>query len=436
MISKYSSVKNTKTLTETETPLDGPETNLDLPRSHQDIAPSEDEVSLLDLAIVLVRNRRRILGATIVTILVGLLLCFVLPVKYTATTSILPPQQTSSVGSTLLAQLGNLGPLASAAGSLGLKNPNDLEVALLKSRTVEDAVVDRFHLLQQFQLKRMSDARVQLEHVVEIETSTKDPLIRISATDHDPQRAADLANGYVEEFKKLTSTLAVTEAAQRRVFFEDQLRLAKDNLGNAEEDLKKTQQKTGLLQLDSQTRAAIESAASLRAQVVAKQVEISAMQSYATGENPQLHVAEEELAALQAQLAKMGSVASGTAPVLTNGTMQQESLEYLRKLRDVKYYETIFELLARQLEVAKVDEARQGAMVQVVDRAVMPDRHSSPKRTFILLGSIVFGFLIGVGWAFSREGLRRVANNPDERIRLEILKSEFRSRKVRRTESS
>jgi tyrosine-protein kinase Etk/Wzc len=436
MITRYNSVKNTKTLTETETQSDGPETNPDEPQSAQDTAPSEDEVSLLDLAIVLVRHRRRILSVTVVTILAGLLLAFVLPVKYTATTSILPPQQTSSAGAALLAQLGGLGPLASAAGSLGLKNPNDLEVALLKSRTVEDAVATRFHLMQQYQFKRMSDARVKLEHMIEVESTTKDPLIRISATNRDPQQAADMANGYVEEFKKLSSTLAVTEAAQRRVFFEGELRQAKENLANAEEYLKETQQKTGLLQLDSQVRVAIESAASLRAQVVAKQVEISAMQSYAGAQNPQLYVAEEQLAALQAQLTKMGSVANGTAPVLTNGTMQQQSLDYLRRLRDVKYYETIFELLARQLEVAKVDEARQGAMVQVIDKAVMPDRHSSPKRTFIFLGSIALGFLIGVGWAFAKEAIRHVANNPDERTRLEILKSEFMSRRVRRTRSS
>jgi len=424
-------VKNTKTLTETE--LDTLGTHLDGAHS-QGSAPSEDELSPLDLAIVLVRHRRRILGATLVTILAGLFLALVLPVKYTATTSILVPQQTASAGAALLAQLGNLGPLA--AGSLGLKNPNDLQVALLQSRTVEDAMLKRFHLMDQYHLKRMSDARVKLEHVVKIESTAKDPLIRISGTDADPQRAADLANGYVEEFKKLTSTLAVTEAAQRRVFFEEQLQQAKDNMANAEDDLKKLEQKTGLLQLDSQTRAAIESAASLRAQVVAKEVEISAMRSYAAGENPQLQIAEEQLSALQAQLTKMGSVENGTAPVLTNGTMQQQSLEYLRKLRDVRYFEAIFQLLARQLEVAKVDEARQGAMVQVVDKAVKPDAHSSPKRTFIVLGSIVLGFLIGVGWAFATEGIRRVENNPDERVRLEILRSELMSKKARRVASA
>jgi capsule polysaccharide export protein KpsE/RkpR len=291
-------------------------------------------------------------------------------------------------------------------------------------------MVVRFHLLDLYHKKRMSDARTKLEKVVDIETSTKDPLIRISATDPDPQRATDLANGYVEEFKRLSATLAVTEASQRRVFFEDQLRQAKDNLANAEEDLKRTEQKTGLIQLDSQARAAIESVAALRAQVAAKEVQISALRLYATGENPQLSAAEQELATLQAELAKVGSSATGTAPQLLGaGGLQQQGLEYVRKLRDVKYYETIFELLARQLEVAKVDEARQGATIQVVDKALKPDHHSSPKRTYIILGSFVLGWVFGIGWAFGSEGIRRISKNPAERARLDALREELSSKK-------
>jgi uncharacterized protein involved in exopolysaccharide biosynthesis len=391
--------------------------------------PSSEEISLLDLLVILARNRRRILYITIVTVLVGVLLAIVLPVRYTATTSILPPERSSSAGSALLSQLGALSQLASASsGGLGLKNPNELEIALLKSRTVEDAMIDRFHLMELYHKKRKSAARDKLEKVVDIKDSTKDPLIYISATDSDPQRATDLANGYVQEFKRLSGTLAVTEASQRRLFFEDQLHLAKDELANAEEDLKRTEQKTGLIQLDSQTRAAIEAAATLRAQVAAKEVQLSALRSWATGENAQVKSAEEELSELQHQLSKIGASAAGAAPVLQNGAMQQQGLEYIRKLRDVKYYETIFELLARQLEVAKVDEARQGATIQVVDVAIKPDHHSSPKRTLIVLGSILLGLIIGVAWSFAAEGARRLSKNPAERIRLAELRQALSSK--------
>jgi uncharacterized protein involved in exopolysaccharide biosynthesis len=307
---------------------------------------------------------------------------------------------------------------------LGLKNPNDLQVAMLKSRTVEDAMVDRFHLVELFRVKQKSDARKNLENIVDIDNGAKDGLIRISVTDRNPQRAAELANGYVEEFKRLSAHLAVTEASQRRLFFEQQLAQAKDNLADAEENLKKTGQKTGLIQLDSQTRATIELVAELRGEIAAKEVQISAMRSFATGENPELQIAEQQLAGLRSQAAKMGAASEDASNALIpKHGIQEAGVEYIRKLRDVKYFETIFDLLARQYEIAKVDEARQGATVQVVDKAIVPDRRSSPKRTLIVLVAAVLGLFFGVVWAFTREGLRRLSNNPAEHHRLELLKA-------------
>jgi uncharacterized protein involved in exopolysaccharide biosynthesis len=311
-----------------------------------------------------------------------------------------------------------------------LKNPNDLQVAMLKSRTVEDAMVDRFHLMDFFKLKYKSDARKKFEKIVDIDSGAKDGLIRISVTDRDPKRAEEMANGYVEEFKKLSATLAVTEASQRRLFFEQQLTQAKDNLATAEEDLKRTEQKTGLVQLDAQTRATIELLADLRGQIAAKEVQITGMRSFATGENPDLQIAEQQLAGLRAQEQRMGAASEGaTNALIPKGNMQEAGIEYIRKLRDVKYFETIFDLLARQYEVAKVDEARQGAVVQVVDRAVVPDKKSSPQRTLIVLGSVVLGLFAGIVWAFSKEGLMRLSNNPAERARMEELKGLVSSEK-------
>jgi uncharacterized protein involved in exopolysaccharide biosynthesis len=277
--------------------------------------------------------------------------------------------------------------------------------------------------MELFEVKYRSDARKKFENVVDIDSGPKDGLIRISVTDRSPQRAAEMANGYVEEFKRLSATLAVTEASQRRLFFEQQLTQAKDNLAHAEEDLKKTGQKTGLVQLDSQTRATIELLANLRGQIAAKEVEISGMRSFATGENPDLQMAEQQLAGLRSQEARMGAASEGaTSSLIPKGNMQEAGIEYIRKLRDVKYFETILDLLARQYEVAKVDEARQGATVQIVDRAIVPDRRSSPKRTLIVLGAAAFGIFLGVFWAFAREGMTRLSNNPAERERLELLK--------------
>jgi tyrosine-protein kinase Etk/Wzc len=387
--------------------------------------PPEEEISLLDLFIVLVRYRWLILKIMACTIVAAIVISLILPIRYTAMTSILPPQQGNSAGSALMAQLSSsLGSVASlAGGSLGLKNPNDLQVAMLKSRTVEDAMVDRFHLIDLFKVKRKSDARKKFEKIADIDSGAKDGLIRVSITDSSAERAAEMANGYIEEFKRLSATLAVTEASQRRLFFEQQLAQAKDNLAKAEEDLKKTEQKTGLVQLDAQTRATIELLADLRGQIAAKEVQISGMRSFATGENPDLQIAEQQLAGLHAQEQRMGAASEGaTNALIPKGNVQEAGIEYIRKLRDVKYFETIFDLLARQYEVAKVDEARQGAVVQVVDRAIIPDRKSSPQRTLIVLGAAVLGLFFGVVWAFSREGLTRLSNNPAEHSRMETLR--------------
>jgi tyrosine-protein kinase Etk/Wzc len=397
------------------------------------VVSSEEEISLLDLLIVVVRYRRLILKIAACTIVAGIILSLVLPFKYTAMTAILPPQQGSSAGSALMSQLGGLGSVASLAGggALGLKNPNDLQVALLRSRTVEDAMVDRFHLMELFHTNLKSVARKDFEKVVEIDSGPKDGLIHISVTDRDPRRAADMANGYVEEFKKYSSGLAVTEASQRRLFFEQQLSQAKDNLANAEDELKKVEQKTGMIQLDSQARAAIELVAELRGQIAAKEVQISGMRSFATGENPELQLAEQQLASLRSQEEKLGANPEGASNVMIpKGNLQAAGIEYVRKLRDVKYFETIFDLLARQFEVAKIDEAHQGAIVQIVDRAVVPDHRSSPMRSVIVLVAALLGMFFGILFVFVREAVSRISSNPLEQSRVNTLKRLLSSQKM------
>jgi len=185
------------------------------------------------------------------------------------------------------------------------------------------------------------------------------------------------------------------------------LKQTKEDLGHAEEALKKTQQTTGLIQLDSQARALIETAAGLRAQITAKQVQITSLQTFATDQNAQLVQAQHELEALRAALAKLGGsdadIQGGL--LVPKGKVPEAGLEYIRKLRDVKYYETIFEILSRQFEMAKLDEARQGAVIQVVDKAVPPDARSFPNRELIVIGASFIGFVIGLLFVIARAGL-------------------------------
>ncbi len=296
----------------------------------------------------------------------------------------LPPEQNSSIASSLMGELGGSGALgalgALASGSLGLKNPADMYVSLLTSRTVEDSLIHRFDLMKEYDAKKMSGARKKLERCSKVLAGSKDGLIRITVDDKDPKRAAELANGYVDEFRKLTASLAITEAARRRLFFQQQLQEAKDNLTVAEDAMAKTQESTGVLEIDSQARALIESAAILTGQVMAKQVEIQAMRSFATDDNPSLVLAKQELCALQSQLdaSPESQHDDGSGHQSFQGRVTEAGMEYLRRYRDLKYNETVFELLAKEFEVAKLDEAREGSIVQVVDSAVVPDKRSFP----------------------------------------------------------
>lgn len=386
------------------------------------------EISVLDITVLLVQNKRFILrfviGAAVLAVVVSLLL----PKGYEAQVVLLPPSgQSSSIASALLGQIGNLGSLGSlsgVAGSLGMRTPADMYVSFLKSRTVEDATVKRFDLMAEYRAKRISDARRAFESRVNVVAGQKDGLIRVTVQDRDPKRAAELANGYVEEFKKLSASLAITEAARRRLFFEQQLQPAKEQLAAAEEAMRKTEQSTGVLQIDSQARALIESTAVLRAQVLAKEVQIQGMRSFATEDNPELVLAKQQLAALQSQLQRIAGSQedNGSDIVLSKGRVTGAGLEYIRRYRDLKYHETVYELLTKELEIAKLDEAREGDIVQVVDAAVPPDGKSSPHRTVIVIGTTILAIFVAVFWVIMRQGLERSFRVPENRERLEAIK--------------
>jgi uncharacterized protein involved in exopolysaccharide biosynthesis len=294
-------------------------------------AKEDDEISLLDLLIVLAQRKFLVFWITAVFAILAIVISLLLPVRYTATVTLLSPQQNSSMSAALASQLGSMGGMAAlAGGSLGLKNPNDMFVAMLKSRTVEDAMVQRFGLMKEYRERYLSDARKSFERHTSVDGSGKDGMIRISVEDRDPRRAADIANGYVDQFRNLSQHLAITEASQRRLFFERELDQAKDNLADAEEALKQTEQTTGVIQLDSQARALIESGAALRAQITSREVQIQGIQTYATGENAQLVQAQRELDSLRAQLAKLGGSEDGSSGELMvpKGRVPEAGLEY------------------------------------------------------------------------------------------------------------
>jgi len=356
------------------------------------------EVSLLDVLTQLVYRKWLIAKVTGVAMLIGVITCLVLPARYTATTKIMPPQQTPSSASMLMSQLAGSGPLplaAIAGGGLGLKNPNDIYLGLLNSRPIADAIIDQFGLAKVYRAKDMTAARKSLAGSTDI-ASEKSGFITVSVTDKDRRRSAEIANAYAAGLRILTKTLAATEASQRRLFYEDQLKQAKEALVTAEITFQQVQQTKGLVQLDAQAKTMIESLAVLRAQVAAKEVELQAMRSYSTEHNPEVALAERELSSLQAEVARLeqrnhspGFGAMGLEDVSVAG------LAYLRAEHELKYREAMLDLLIKQYDAARLDESKDAAIIQVVEPAIEPDRKSSPKRALIVYLSISGGFFLG-----------------------------------------
>jgi uncharacterized protein involved in exopolysaccharide biosynthesis len=388
--------------------------------------PGNDyEVSLIDVLTQLAYRKGLIAKVTGVAVLIGLVLCFVLPVKYTATTKIMPPQQTQSSASMLMNQLasGGAGSLAAmAGGGLGLKNPNDIYMGLLNSRPIADAIIQKFDLKSVYHAKDMTLARKELAADTAV-ASEKAGFISITVTDKDKERAAEIANAYPDQLRILTKTLAVTEASQRRLFYEDQLKQAKEMLLAAELSFQQVQQKKGLVQLDAQAKTMIESLAALRAQVAAKQVEVQALRSYSTEQNPAVQLAERQLASLQGEAARLEQRnPSAGFSEMGMGDVPGAGLEYLRADHEVKYQQALFDLLMKQYDAARLDEAKDAAVIQVLEPAIAPDQKSSPHRLQILLFFTIGGFIAScfLVWILWRRNV--VQSDPDLAKSLQNLK--------------
>jgi tyrosine-protein kinase Etk/Wzc len=375
---------------------------------------ADDEISLLDLLQTIVDNLRLLVLGPLTVGVTALGISFTIVPTYTAKTQFLPPQQQSAAAS-MLASLGSLGGLVGAVG--GIKNPADQFLAYMKSVTFQDALIERFQLLERYEAKIKLDARLALTNKVRA-VSGKDGLISVEVDDKDPQFAADLANAHVEELSKLLGKLATTEAQQRRLFFEKQLTLAKDKLIQSEIALKATGVSGSVLK--GSPASAVAAVAGLQAAVTSQEVKLGAMRGYLAESAPDFKQAISELSSLRAQLAKQEKDSPATA-----GKATTEG-DYITKYREFKYHETLFELIAKQLELAKVDEAREGAVIQVVDSAQAPERKSNPKKAMIaIIATLAAGFAILL-FVFVRQALANACQDSDFAQKMTQLKNSWR----------
>jgi uncharacterized protein involved in exopolysaccharide biosynthesis len=380
-----------------------------------------EESDLLDAMIVLAKHKKLIVGFTSAMAVLAVVVSLVLPNVYKATAKLMPPQQSQSGAAALLSQLGGVANMA--AGVAGLKNPNDLYVGMLQSRTVADNIIARFKLKDVYDTDSLEKARMKLDDNTNVRAG-KDGLITIEVEDRDQKLVANLANAYAEELLKLTGVLAVTEAGQRRLFYERQLELAKNNLASAEMKLKGGLDTHGVISVDVESRAVLATVARLRAEASAKEIEISSMRSFVTSENPDFKRATEELKSLRSELSKLENGRKDVAD--QNVSSDKAGLENIKVLRDVKYYQMLYELLAKQYELARLDEAKDAATIQVLDKAVEPERKFKPKRAIIVIVTTILAFAAAIGWAFLIETRKKMMLVPESAARLTELRSHLR----------
>jgi len=388
------------------------------------VRSGDTEIGLINILIALARHKRLMILLPLATAVIAAVISVVLPNVYKANTKLLPPQQAQSSASAILSQLGGVAGLG--AGIAGLKSPNDLYVGMLRSRTVADRIIARFDLKKLYETSSQEHARKYLEENTVI-NSGKDGLISIEVEDKNQKLVADLANAYVDELLRLTRTLAVTEASQRRLFFEQQLELSKNNLAKAELSLKAAMESRGVISVDSESRAIVETVARLKAQISSKEIELNSMKAFLTPTHPDFRRAEEELSSLRGELSKLEN-GRGSVDGSEQSQSKQGGLENIQLLRDVKYYQMLYELLAKQYEIARMDEAKDPSVIQVLDRAVIPERKFKPQRAMIVLMSAFVAFLMALFLVTFIELKKKALSSPDVADGWREFKSSLRFR--------
>jgi len=393
-----------------------------------------EEIHLLDYLLILAKRSRLIVLTTLgIMVLTYLFLFLFVPVQYTATARLLPPQQSLTLSGQLLEGLGlsslpgvarGLGGLA--AGLLGIKNPGDIYVGILSGDNIADRMISRFNLRELYEKRYLEDTRKKLRKNTVLQAQ-EDGLLLIEVTDTDPKRAAEMANAYGEELDKLLQEIALREARNQLNFLEQERAQALANLNKAEEEMRTFSEKSGVIQLDAQVSRMISYVATLRAEIDAKEVQIQVLKKQATPFNFEVIRLETEVNSLKEKLreaerqvdqACLGEVCLPTSKVPGLG------LEYLRLLREAKYRHTLYEVLCKMVELARLDTAKNIAVarVQFVDQATPPERKSKPQRvwTSLIVGFATFVLLIFA--AFFREFWERSCQEEHSAARLQQLR--------------
>ena len=371
--------------------------------------PAPEPISLIDIATVLASGRRWLIGLPLLAGVLALGATFLVKPVYTAKTVFLPPQQQQSAAASALASLG--GALSGLAGGMagGLKTPGDQYVSLLQSRNVSDRLIDRFKLKEVYGEDMLFKVREELDRNVRIGLGKKDNMITVEVDATDPQMAADMANQYVAELRRLSDELALSEAQQRRLLFEGELKRTRTKLADAQLALQNSGFNPGALK--AEPKAAAEGYARLKAELTTSEVRLQALRRRLTDDAPEV----------QQQIAMQGALRSELGKLSDTDKPANEA-DYIGRYREYKYQETLFDMFAKQYELARLDETREGALIQVVDPATKPEWKSRPKRAVIAALAGAATFLIVMVTLLLRQSFRNAAKLPETARKLERLR--------------
>ena len=402
-------------------------------------SPEEDEIKLTDLLLVLLKRKTMILLLVVFAIVVSVILSLQIPNKYTATARILPPKDSSSGMSGILSQAGALGGLASQFIGGG-KSTSDIYVGIMQSRTVADTLIKKFDLQKNYGQEFLADVYLTLTSRTKFEVSPTAQIVSVSVEDVDRERAAQMANTYIDALDQINRTVNTNEGQRKRVFLEKRLQSVKEDLARAETTLKEFQEKYKVVAIEEQAKATIGGAAAIIGQIIAAQTELEVLKQFGTERQNEAVMLSSKVEELQRHLSRMESGNPGK-DVLQDSKVGNQAipgfyipfdelpnlgLQLVRLMREAKIQEEVFKLLTSQFEVAKIEEAKDVNTIQVLDRAFPPDKKSGPKRGIIVIASTVAGFFVGVFMAFFLEYINRVRTNEPDLYRLVLSHLKFR----------
>lgn len=351
------------------------------------------------------RERNFVARCTALGTLIALAVAFLIPARYTSTTRLMPPDSQSGMNLNLLTSLAAASMPQSGMGLasqlLGTKSSGALFEGILQSRTVEDRLIQRFDLRRVYWVSRWSDARRILERRTNISEDHKSGIITLDVSDRDAHRAASLGQAYVEELDRLVSQLTTSSAHRERVFLEGRLKAVKQDLDSAAAEFSQFASKNTAIDIPAQGKAMLESAARLQGELIAAESELRGLSQIYTDENIRVRSMKARTAELQRQLNQVGGISNQTS--VSENTSLYPSIRELPLLgvtyadlyRKVKIEESVFEVLTKEFELAKVEEAKEIPTVRVLDQPDVPERKSFPPRLVI----VIFGALLSLGFA-------------------------------------